>query len=131
MTRVSHDQTVTQPTADTVLDSYVAHWRQRQAEQQVHSRQLRQQAKEDAHQIAAMLRHDYGATRVILFGSTVTGRFHAGSDIDLAVGGLAKEALFAALAQAAQLSQCPVDLKPLEDLDPHFKQRVLATGQDI
>lgn len=44
---------------------------------------------------------------------------------------LAKEAYFPALAQVNKVSQCRIDLKPLEDLDAHFEQRILATGQEV
>ena len=78
-----------------------------------------------------MLRREFAATRVVLFGSLAQGRFLPDSDIDLAVSGLPVADFFAALAQAGKLSEFPVDLKPLEDLDPHFKARILATGEDI
>jgi predicted nucleotidyltransferase len=113
------------------IGPYVIYWRQRQAQERVACLRLAQQARADASRIAAMLRRDFGVTRVVLFGSLARGRFLPDSDIDLAVEGLAATALFAALAQASELSQAPVDLKPLEDLDPHFKGRVLATGEDI
>jgi len=84
-------------------DAYVAYWRQR----------------------------DFGVTRVVLFGSLVSGRFLPDSDIDLAVEGLAAAAFFPALAQASRLSEFPLDLKPIDDLAPHFRMRVLLTGEDI
>jgi len=80
---------------------------------------------------AALLRRDFGVTRVVLFGSLARGRFRPDSDIDLAVEGLAAAAFFPALAQASQLSEFPLDLKPIEDLAPHFRMRVLLTGEDI
>ena len=95
------------------------------------NRRLAQQARADAERVATMLRQEFGVTRVVLFGSLVKGRFGAHSDIDLAVAGLAPARFFRALAQAGTLSEFPVDLKPLEELSPHFLSRVLATGEDI
>ncbi len=110
---------------------YVAYWRRRQAEERDRSRRLSRQARMDAARIAAMLRRDFGVTRVVLFGSLAQDRFLPDSDIDLAVAGLPASAFFSALAAASTLSRFPVDLKPLEDLDPHFRSRVLATGEEI
>jgi predicted nucleotidyltransferase len=123
--------TMVKATDTLPLEPYLTYWRQRRAEQRAHSRRLTQQAWEDVTQIAALLRREFGVTRIIVFGSLVSGRFYPGSDIDLAVASLAKEAYFPALAQVNKVSQCRVDLKPLEDLHAHFKQRVLATGREI
>jgi predicted nucleotidyltransferase len=67
----------------------------------------------------------------VLFGSLASGRFQPDSDIDLAVAGLTAAAFFPALAQASRLSEFPIDLKPIEDLTPPFRMRVLMTGADI
>lgn len=115
----------------TPLPQHVAIWRQRMRAQQSAAAQLATQAKQDAQQIAMLLRERFGATRVILFGSLVKGNFAADSDIDLAVAGIAKADFFAALADANSLAHTWVDLKPLEDLSPHFRQRVLETGEEL
>ncbi len=112
-------------------DPHVAYWRRRQVEGRARSLRLAQQACGDAAQIAAMLRRDFGVTQVVLFGSLAQGRFLPDSDIDLAVAGLPAAAFFAALAQASKLSEFPVDLKPMEALDPYFKARALASGEEI
>jgi predicted nucleotidyltransferase len=112
-------------------DAYVAYWRQRQAQGRARSLRLSQQARADAARIATLLRRDFGVTRVVLFGSLVSGCFLPDSDIDLAVEGLAAAAFFPALAQASRLSEFPLDLKPIDDLAPHFRMRVLLTGEDI
>lgn len=118
-------------TLATPLPQHVAIWRQRMHAQQLASAQLATQAKQDAQQIAVLLREHFGATRVILFGSLAKGNFAVDSDIDLAVAGIAKADFFAALAAANSLAHTWVDLKPLEDLQPHFRQRVLETGEEL
>lgn len=120
-----------EPADRLASDPYVAYWRARRDRERSHSARLAQQARRDALQIAAMLRRDFGVTRVVLFGSLVRGRFCSASDIDLAVADLQPNAYFPALAQAAGLSVFPVDLKPLEDLDAHFRERILAVGEDL
>lgn len=122
---------MTKATDSFPLEPYLTYWRRRRGEQGARDRELARQAWEDVIEIAGLLRREFGVERVVVFGSLARGRFHAGSDVDLAVEGLAKEAYFPALAQISQMSQFRVDLKPLEDLDEHFKRRVLATGQEI
>lgn len=113
------------------MKQYVAIWRHRIAVQQAEAERLAAQARLDAQQIAIMLRNQFNATRVILFGSLVRGGFAAGSDIDLAVADLPKAEFFAAMAAANALAHTWVDLKPLEALQPHFRSRVLETGEEL
>lgn len=55
---------------------------------------------------------------------------HQNSDIDLAVAGIPPEHYFNALAAVNRLSDSfRIDLKPLEDLEPPFYQRVIQTGE--
>lgn len=121
--------TTADPAGD--MDRFVEYWRGRQAEQRAAARQLAEQARGDARRIAALLRERFGARRVILFGSLARQGFGPGSDIDLAVEGLPRGEFFAAWALAEAASQFTVDLKPLEELEPHFSARVLATGEDL
>ncbi|HMN27095.1 MAG TPA: nucleotidyltransferase domain-containing protein [Caldilineaceae bacterium] len=118
-------------TDEEQMARYVAIWQRRMAAQQAQSIRLAEQVRSEASQIAAMLRSRFGVTRVILFGSLRRGSFAYGSDIDLAVAGLARQDFFAAVAEANALAHTWVDIKPLEDLKPHFRQRVLETGEDL
>lgn len=132
MTQSGVDQALAQPTAGlSSVEPYLTYWRRRQAAE--HSRNLRlaDQARADALRIADMLREEFGVTRVLLFGSLASDRFLPDSDIDLAVAGLPASAFFSALAQAGKFSDFPVDLKPLEALDSHFRDRVLENGEDL
>jgi predicted nucleotidyltransferase len=80
--------------------------------------------------IAQMLRDDYGARRVWLFGSLAGGQFHAQSDLDLLVEGLAvdrlSEALEAALAVAPEL-----DLVRWEDAPEPLRRLALEYGEQL
>lgn len=67
----------------------------------------------------------------MVFGSLVQERFGEDSDIDLAVAGIDKADFFAALAAVNAHSKWWIDLKPIESLEPRFKERVLATGRVI
>jgi len=62
----------------------------RQALQEQEQQQLRRQQRAAAVAAAAAqwLRQEFGASRVVLFGSLARGTFGPGSDIDLAVEGI-------------------------------------------
>jgi uncharacterized protein len=111
---------------------YINYWRDRQAQQNLEREALTRQAWTDVNQIAKLLRSEFSATQIIVFGSLILGdRFNAQSDIDLAVAGISPEQFFAAMAAVNQISHQWVDLKPLESLDSHFSQKVLQTGKWI
>ncbi|MGF1512179.1 MAG: nucleotidyltransferase family protein [Elainellaceae cyanobacterium] len=112
-----------------VEQRHIDYWRQRQRQQQERNRRLAQRALADSEAIAALLQRDFGATRVILFGSLAKQRFTAASDIDIAAAGIPPEQYFKALGAANHLSQWWVDLKPWEALEPHFQTRVVSTGK--
>jgi predicted nucleotidyltransferase len=63
---------------------------------------------------------------VLLFGSLAAGRCAPGSDIDLAVEGLAPERYFDALADLMALFEAPVDLVRTEDAAPSLAARLEA-----
>ncbi len=113
------------------IERFVAYWQRRRAEHEEQSQHLVWQANADVRRIVDMLRQQFHVRRIILFGSLANRRFAPGSDIDLAVEGLSRADFFAALARANELSQFWVDLKPLEDLDTHFRARLLTTGKEL
>ena len=110
---------------------YVAYWRRSQQQQAAYHARLAQQARMAATRIAGHLRQHYGVKHVILFGSLVRGDFVAGSDIDLAVEGLTRADFFRVLGELNAMTRFWVDLKPLEDLEPRFRERVLSSGEEI
>ncbi len=121
--------TSTYPADD--MARYVAFWRRSQQQLAAHHARLARQARAEADRLADLLRQQYGVRRVILFGSLVRGSFVEGSDIDLAVEGLSRADFFRALGELNSMTRFWVDIKPLEDLEPRFRERVLSTGEDI
>jgi predicted nucleotidyltransferase len=113
------------------IDQYVAHWKRRRAARLAANRRLAGRARADLSRIIAALADRYPIRRMILFGSLARGGFAPGSDIDLAVEGLPPGDFFTALAEANRLTRFWVDLKPLEELQPRFQERVLATGECV
>lgn len=74
-----------------------------------------------------VLIEEFGAKRVIPFGSFVEGFWHERSDLDLAVEGLPPERFFKALTTLQRLApKGPrIDLVPLETAPPQLKARIL------
>ncbi len=76
-----------------------------------------------------LLKHRYGAWRVIPFGSALQGRaWHEGSDLDLAVEGLSSQALWQAHKELEAMMPpwLQVDLVPLERAFPEVRSRILG-----
>jgi predicted nucleotidyltransferase len=112
-----------------VEQKYIDYWRDRQMKEQMFHKKLADQARQEVKLIVNLLIQQYDVRQVILFGSLTRDRFVAESDIDLAVEGLPPASYFEILAQVNRLASRWVDLKLWEDLDPHFKSRVLETGE--
>ena len=87
-------------------------------------------AREVAQQAAALLKEQFGATQVALFGSTVHGHwFSATSDIDLAASGLASDDYFTAVARLQDLSpEFKVDLVALEHCKAELRESIAREG---
>ena len=89
----------------------------------------RQEALELARRCAHVLQHRFGARRVLPFGSMVGhGTWHAGSDLDLAVEGIAPEQFFRAWAAVRALLPpgVEIDLVDLEHADDALRARILG-----
>ncbi len=86
-------------------------------------------AWEAAQACAELLRRRFGARRVFIFGSLAgQGPWHARSDIDIAVEGLAPERYFDALRECWALlpEGLELDLIPLESAPPTLRARILG-----
>lgn len=119
------------PEIEMVESKYIEGWRRRFAEQEAESRALAAQARGILPEAVAILKK-HGAKRVILFGSLCReGRFHRGSDIDLAVEGLPPQKFFRAGADLMMALDWPVDLKPLEEIDDFFREMIIKQGEVI
>ncbi|HAC64803.1 MAG TPA: DNA polymerase subunit beta [Cyanothece sp. UBA12306] len=108
---------------------YIVYWQKRLIEQQNKNEYLSKQARQNLEVIVKILQEEFRVKKIILFGSLVKGNFTEKSDIDLAVSGIPPEDYFMVLARVNSLSNFPIDLKPLEALEPYFLQRGLETGE--
>ncbi len=93
---------------------------QRLAREKQREAERRERALQVAREAARLLYEQFGVARVILFGSLARdARFHARSDIDLAVQGLASEQFWKAWAAIEKLDlSIGVELTPLEYAKP-------------
>jgi predicted nucleotidyltransferase len=108
---------------------YLAYWQKRRKEQQIYNRQLAEKARNNLSKIVDVLVGEFNASKIVLFGSLIKGSFGEGSDIDLAVAGTRRYDYFTALARVNELTDFWIDLKPIEDLDSNFLEKVLTTGE--
>ena len=100
----------------------------------VRSRSIKilEQARQDALTVARLLVGEFGAKRVWLFGSVLTGRgLRQTSDIDLAVERLPEEQFFRAVGRALQTSRFDVDLKTMEKLPGSWREKILHEGKEL
>ena len=86
-----------------------------------------------AREAARLLRENYGVSRVRVFGSLVhEGRFHPGSDIDLAVEGLKPDDYWEAVTSVLFLDdQVPVEVIDQTICRPEIREVVEQEGVDL
>jgi predicted nucleotidyltransferase len=86
-------------------------------------------ARSVAARIAGALKQEYGATRVVLFGSLVSGFFTSSSDIDLAVEGVAPDRFLSCAARAEELAgEHGLDIVDLALCRPAFRDAIIRQG---
>ena len=113
-----------------VLEYVAAYDRRRAARLAIRDARA-EQARDLAPALADICR-EYGARRVRLFGSLVTGRYGSTPDIDLAVEGLPAERFFDLLA-ALQVRAAPieVDLVDASAVSAELRRVIEANGQPV
>ncbi|MGK7945443.1 MAG: nucleotidyltransferase family protein [Microcystaceae cyanobacterium] len=73
---------------------------------------------------ARLLKTQFGATKVILFGSLLTDKFHENSDIDLAVSGLPEKRYFQAVGYLLGLGEFEFDLVEINQARPEIRKAI-------
>lgn len=97
------------------------------------SRQRRQTAWEVARQAAARLKEQFGASRVVAYGSIVHGHwFHPDSDIDLAAVGIPPVDFWRAWAALDPLDRSfEINLIDIEEASPELRRAIEETGVEL
>jgi predicted nucleotidyltransferase len=82
-----------------------------------------------ARRVAAFLKNEHGATRVILFGSLSKGFFENDSDIDIYFEGTAKNRILAAAGHCLEVfRQYDIDLTPDAFCKDTLRAEILKDG---
>jgi predicted nucleotidyltransferase len=112
------------------LEAYRATCRRRDAEERRRQREARQAGGEAARRAAALLREQFGAERVVLFGSLAREEpLGPRSDVDLAVEGLSTDTYYQAVAHTQRVAgEWTVDLVRLERCDSSLRERIKQEG---
>jgi len=92
---------------------------------------LRRKAREALPGLVKVLVEEYGARRVMLFGSLLGREPSPWPDIDLLVEGLLPDRRAEALGRLFALAPLPVDIVPLEAGRPEIVQRALEEGETL
>jgi predicted nucleotidyltransferase len=104
--------------------------RRREADKVIATAKRREDALLLAEQASLLLRHEFGACEVRLFGSLAHGHwFSLHSDIDLAVRGVSVADFFIAVARLQDLSSdFKIDLVDLERCSPALRAAIEQEG---
>jgi len=112
---------------------YIQKLRERKAQEKALAENKRQHALNVAREIAAVLKRNFSAQRVILFGSVLSSeRFHSRSDIDIAVAGIPSKKFFAAYGHVLDIAkQFNLDLIDLNACRPTLSATIEAEGIEL
>ena len=109
---------------------YIFAARKREQARQDCLRQLQSRGIQTAKQSARILRQEFGANKVVLFGSMLQPKIHEDSDIDLAVWNLSKSDYFQAVGKLQGLSEFAIDLIEAENA-PDYIIEAIAQGIEL
>lgn len=115
---------------DEQLAGYRAAAQRRQQQRQNRLRQRQQLGLALAQQASELLKRDFGANKVVLFGSMRSlDRLHERSDVDLAVWGINSRDYFRAVGELLSLNpDIAVDLVEAETAPARILQAIETTG---
>lgn len=118
------------PISPEAMATYRATMERRWAEEHAQRSARKSAAWLIAHQAADLLRQEFGATQVVLFGSLAHGRwFTQTSDIDLAAWGIQDADYFLAVAWLQDLSpEFSIDLVQMERCRPTLVAAIQREG---
>ncbi|MCX7838936.1 MAG: nucleotidyltransferase domain-containing protein [Anaerolineae bacterium] len=109
------------------LKKYALRPRVRSTRKQLVARAMRQ-----ARRAARVLKREFGATRVVLFGSLAHRLwFTRWSDIDLAVWGITPEQFYRAASRVAEASSFKIDIVDPTTCHPLVQQEIVEDGIEL
>ena len=130
MTHMPHDLPPALRVSREAMATYRATAQRRWEEEQQESAGRRERAWQVARHAAALLKEQFGATRVVAFGSLVHGYwFSNASDVDLAAWGVQADDYFVAVARLQDLSpEFQIDLVAMERCKPALRETIDREG---
>lgn len=129
---IMSDRTASQLTKQQIAEYQRGTQRRKSGQQnQLHGRF--QRAWEAARQSAKLLKTDFRAERVAVFGSLLDEKlFHLRSDIDLAVWGLDEKEYYRAVGILQSIDpDFSIDMIMVEEASPALQTIILAEGQTL
>lgn len=108
----------------TQLQRYIVSAQERERDRLAKLEERRRSGLNLAKQAATLLKEEFGATQVILFGSLLTETFHESSDIDLAVMGLPEKQYFQAVGRLLGLGDFDFDLVEIQQARPEIAKKI-------
>ncbi|MCW6035549.1 nucleotidyltransferase domain-containing protein [Spirulina subsalsa FACHB-351] len=112
------------------MQQYIVSAQQWQHKHSIALEKRRIHGLEIAQQAAAMLKTEFRASRIVLFGSLLSPTFHENSDIDLAVWNLPEKSYFKAVSKLLGLSEFEIDLVEVQSARPEILAAILQ-GQEL
>jgi predicted nucleotidyltransferase len=111
------------------LSGYAAGWLARERAKREDEAEWRARIEARLPEVVRMLVEDFGATRILLFGSVARGAARPESDVDLLVEGLPMERIIEATVRADRLlAEASADLVPADRVRPEVLTQALAEG---
>jgi predicted nucleotidyltransferase len=112
------------------IANYRAHALRRRQQEQPEIERRREQAWQAAREAARLLKEEFNATRVVVFGSLARGSgFTQWSDVDVAAWGLAQEDTFRAIGATMDLeTEVPVNLVDVNTVRPSLLSAIEREG---
>ena len=86
--------------------------------------------RQDLLEASSILRN-YGAQKIILYGSLARGDYRADSDIDICVEGLPDKNYFRAFAECLMKARRKISVLDLSNIRGYFRERILDEGKII
>ena len=115
------------------MDAYQLTAQKRAQQQQQIIIERREKAWRLARTAASLLKEEFGATQVMVFGSLVHSQlFHQRSDVDLAVWGIDESEHYRAVSRLLSLDpDIPFDLVEVVHASPRLREKIEREGQLI
>ena len=119
--------------SEAQFDHYSRGLRQRDAQRKKRLSKRQERARQVANSAANVLKTDFGAEKIILYGSLAHGAwFREHSDIDLAVAGLPAKLFWRAWVTIDRLSSdIEINIIDLVDAKPSLVREIELTGIEL